>query len=243
MIWLKILRGRPFVLLGLLSLLVAGFGVWESILAEEEEDAVEAWSWAVASRVIVIDPGHGGVDPGAVSSSGTREKDLTLQVGQRLSRLFTEAGSSVIMTREKDEDLADPGTKGLLERKRQDLARRVACANMNQADFFISIHVNSFPSSRWWGAQTFYLRGSEEGKKLAESIQGELVRVSVENNRKAKGEEYYILEKAQVTAVNVEIGFMSNAVEEKMMKDPVYQDKLARAIYSGVVRYCVQQQI
>ncbi|NPV91693.1 MAG: N-acetylmuramoyl-L-alanine amidase CwlD [Firmicutes bacterium] len=224
-----------------MALLLAGFGIWESIQARAEEEAVEAWSWTVAGRVIVVDPGHGGVDPGAVSGSGTREKDLTLQVGQRLAHLLTEAGSNVIMTREKDEDLADPGVKGLMERKRQDLARRVACANMNQADFFISIHVNSFPASRWWGAQTFYLRSSEEGKKLAEFIQEELVKVSVENHRKAKGEDYYILEKAQVTAVNVEIGFMSNPVEEKMMKDPAYQDKLARAIYSGVVRYCAQQ--
>lgn len=241
LIWFKAIRLHPLSLI-LLSLVVllGVVGVREGLSARGEA-AVEAWSWAVANRIIVIDPGHGGIDPGAVSPSGTLEKDITLQVAMRLNRLLSEAGAVTILTRETDSDLASMEGGSLLERKRRDLAQRVALANQHQADFYISIHVNSFPSSRWWGAQTFYSRRSESGRKLAESIQAELIRVLGNNRRQAKGEDYYVLEKTQVTAVNVEIGFMSNPNEERLLKDPVYQEKIAQAIYAGVVRYCVQE--
>ena len=240
LIWFGAIRLRPrSVLLLVLAVLAGVVGIREGIAARGEA-AVEAWSWAVANRVMVIDPGHGGIDPGAVSPSGTLEKDITLQVAMRLNRLLSEAGAVTILTREGDNDLGLDGGS-LLERKRQDLAQRVALANQNQADFYISIHVNSFPSSRWWGAQTFYSRRSESGRRLAESIQAELIRVLGNNRRRAKGEDYYVLEKTQVTAVNVEIGFMSNPEEERLLKDPVYQEKIAQAIYAGVVRHCVRE--
>lgn len=208
--------------------------------AREAEEVIEAWSWAVAGRVIVIDPGHGGVDGGAVGKTGVTEKELNLQVARRLGRLLSEAGAAVILTREKDEDLADPDTEGLLERKRQDLMRRVSLVRDSKADLLISIHVNSFPSPRWWGVQTFYWRESEEGRKLAEAIQEELIRVLGNNRRKAKGEVFYLLENVDVPAVMVEMGFISNPREEQLLQDPVYQEKIARAIYGGVVRYFAQ---
>ena len=241
MLWITCFRltWRRLVLLtaaGVLLLLAISEGqryYW----ARETEEVIEAWSWAVAGRVIVIDPGHGGVDGGAVGKTGVTEKELNLQVARRLGRLLSEAGAAVILTREKDEDLADPGTEGLLERKRQDLMRRVALVRDSKADLLISIHVNSFPSSRWWGAQTFYWRESEEGRKLAEAIQEELVRVLGNNRRKAKGEVFYLLETVDVPAVMVEMGFISNPREEQLLQDAVYQEKIARAIYGGVVRY------
>lgn len=104
--------------------------------------SISALSWVLANRV-VVDPGHGGVDPGAVGKNNVLEKDLVLAIGQKLAMYLRQAGANVTMTRETDRDLADQEISGLYERKRQDLARRVALAETLRADAMISIHVNS----------------------------------------------------------------------------------------------------
>jgi N-acetylmuramoyl-L-alanine amidase len=129
-------------------------------------------SYAVAQKVVVIDPGHGGIDPGATGPNNTLEKDINLEIARRLAQYLSQAGAVVILTRETDSDLADEGFQGsLLERKRQDLARRLAKAQTNRADLYVSIHCNADVSPRWAGAQVFYCDNSEEGKKIAQSIQ------------------------------------------------------------------------
>lgn len=227
--------------MGFTLIITVLFGLRQYYLAQESDKAVETWAWAVANRLIVVDPGHGGIDPGATGPNGVKEKDVTLAIATKLTRYLSGAGAVVIMTREADVDLSDPGSGSFLEKKREDLARRVAYANERRAELYLSIHVNSFPSSRWWGAQTFYLRGSETGKALAQMIQEELVRViGNDNRRKIKPEIYYVIQNTDMTSVIIEVGFISNPKEEALMADPVYQEKLAQAIYAGVVRYCGQ---
>jgi len=198
-------------------------------------------SWAIANRVIVIDPGHGGIDPGAVGSNGVREKDIVLQVGKRLNYLLNEAGAKVIITRQSDTDLSTPGSGSLLARKREDLNKRVELAHKNKADFYLSIHANAFPASRWRGAQTFYQSNQPEGKKLAEAIQSELVRIMGNTTRTAKPGDFYTTRNTRMAAVIVEIGFISNPQEAALMADPAYQRKLAYAIYSGLVKHYTEQ--
>jgi len=197
------------------------------------------WSWILGNRVVVIDPGHGGVDPGAVGISEVLEKDITLAVSKRLQALVQQSGAKAVMVREDDRDLGT--SQGLLRRKREDLAQRIQLAMDSQAEVYLSIHANSFPDAKLTGAQTFYHGDSPEGKLLAQSIQQELNRMT-NGKRVAKGnQDIYVLKKANQAAVTVELGFLSNLQEEELLTTPEYQQKLAIAIYQGLSIYFSKQ--
>jgi len=235
---IRVFRVKGRLVLFLAVLIIAGCYTAGAVAERLENRRVAALSWSVANKVIVVDPGHGGIDPGSKGSGGAIEKEITLEVARKLAHVLGQSGAVVLMTRETDVDLSDPGGGRLIDRKRQDLSRRVALANDHKADAFISVHVNSFKAGpREHGAQTFYQPGSEEGAKLAEYVQHELVRLLKNTRRKAKAVDYYTTRHAKMPAVIVEIGFISNAVEEKLMCDEDYQGKLVYAIYSGVVKY------
>jgi N-acetylmuramoyl-L-alanine amidase len=201
--------------------------------------AQEVIANVIASRVIVLDPGHGGIDPGAVSATGLKEKDIALQIAQKVEKMLISYGAVVVNLRHEDADLAGEDFSGsVVERKRYDLQARVDIANDCQADFFVSIHLNADPSPRWFGAQTFYRQGSPAGQGLAESIQGELKQVLGNTKRQAKAAgEYYVLEKTDMPAVIVEAGFISNPEEAAKMADEAYQMKIAQGICQGIVKY------
>jgi len=209
------------------------------VKAEEDYGVL---SYAAANKVIVIDPGHGGIDPGAIGGRGTVEKDVNLAIAKRLANYLSQAGAAVVLTRDGDIDLADPGFKGsLIERKRQDLSRRAAKAQEVRADFFVSIHCNADVSPRWRGAQVFFCPTSEESKHLAVCIQQELKRVLGNTTREAKPAVYFITEKTSMPAVILEVGFLSNPQEESLLADEAYQSRLAYAVFSGVVKYLVEE--
>lgn len=205
-----------------------------------QERYIETLSWAVAGKLIVIDPGHGGADPGAIGSTGVPEKDIVLEVSKKLADILSQAGAEVLLTRVSDRDMSNPGTTNSFKAKVEDLTYRVELANQRQADLFISIHVNSFPDRRECGAQTFSQPGSNEGKKLATAIQQELNRFSVNPGREAKQVDYFANRMAKMPSVIVEIGFISNPGEEKLLIDPTYQNKIAWAIHAGIIRYLAQ---
>ncbi|MDA8442228.1 MAG: N-acetylmuramoyl-L-alanine amidase CwlD [Peptococcaceae bacterium] len=195
-------------------------------------------SWSVAGKVIVIDAGHGGVDPGAVGPNKVLEKDINLAVAQRLKAYITQGGGKAIMIREEDKDLSSPDTQGLLAKKREDLAQRLTIAAEAKADVYISIHTNSFPGKALSGAQTFFHSNSASGRALALAIQAELVSEFPDNKRAAKAnQDFYILKKNSVPAATVEVGFISNPVEETKLVDPQVQTKLAWAMYRGISQY------
>lgn len=185
----------------------------------------------VDKKCIVIDAGHGGYDPGKVASDGVNEKNINLAIASKLSS-FLEQGGAVI-TNTRTEDLS------LSENKRQDLRSRADMANTGKADIFVSIHQNSFPKSNVKGAQVFYYKGSEEGKKLASLIQSRLKEVvDIDNERIAKANNnYYVLKQIKIPSVIVECGFLSNSVEHDKLMSEQYQEKLAWAIYMGILDY------
>jgi len=193
-------------------------------------------AYGIASKIIVVDPGHGGFDPGAWRGS-LLEKDITLQISKKLQAYLSEAGAVVILLREKDEDLAPAPFKGSVrERKRSDLAARVESANKSKADIYVSIHTNADTSPRWSGAQTFYNSKSDASKILAEAIQEEFIRVLGNTKRKAKTGNYYIIDKTEMPAVIAEVGFISNPVEARLLSDDEYQERIAYAIFSGIIK-------
>ncbi|NMB02320.1 MAG: N-acetylmuramoyl-L-alanine amidase CwlD [Firmicutes bacterium] len=191
----------------------------------------------ISGRTIVIDAGHGGIDPGAVSAKGILEKDITLQIAKKLETLLKRAAVYVVMVRHGDHDLADSSELNLLNRKRQDLARRVYIAEEAQADLYLSIHANFFPSPIWSGAQTFYYEEDSESAQLARDIQAELVRQLGPNNRVAKTGDYRVLRDPSMPAVLVEVGFLSNPSEADLLAQPDYQQRIANAIFAGLCLY------
>lgn len=230
-------RGFLLVLIVPAALLALNIG---AVFTRFEERAIAALSWAVAGRLIVIDPGHGGEDPGALGKTGVREKDIVLEISKKLAAILRQAGAQVLLTRESDRDLSDAGEESIYQRKLQDLSRRVELANQRKADLFISVHINSFPDPRENGAQAFSQPGSAEGKRLATAIQAEMNRFLAYPGRVAKQVDYYTLRMAKMPGALVEVGFISNPAEEKLMLDPQYQHKIAWAIYAGIVRYFSQ---
>jgi len=189
------------------------------------------------NRVVVIDPGHGGPDPGAVGPRGELEKDVVLEIGRHLAGYLRAAGARAILTREGDEDLSGlppdvPDVKAI------DLKRRVEIAQGARADVFLCIHANSTPVPHWRGAQTFYRANHPDSARLARCIQRELVRITRRTDRVAlPGPKQYVLDNVTMPAVTVEVGFMSNPEEARLLTDPDYQKLVAWAIFLGTARY------
>ncbi len=222
---------KRILLLVLVLIVAAGSGV----LLRMKSPAEKSWSWVIGDKTILIDAGHGGVDPGAVGVTQVLEKDITLAISKRLNALVQQAGGKAIMVREEDVDLGT--STGLLKRKREDLAQRIQLAIDNQADVYLSIHANSFPNEKLTGPHVFYHSDSAEGKLLAQSIQQELNKVAG-GKRVAKGnQDLFILKKGGKAAVTIEVGFLSNPIEEQTLTDPDYQQRLAMAIYQGLADY------
>ncbi len=138
------------------------------------------------------------------------------------------------MIRDADKDMIQDGEK---YSKRKDLTARVDIANENKADLFISIHTNAVPSSRWFGAQTFYNASSEASKLLAVSIQDELTSALKNTTRKALAGDYFVMNNTKMPAAIVEVGFISNQREGQLLKDDKYQNKVAQAVFQGIVNY------
>lgn len=199
-----------------------------------EEDYIPAY--ALASKLIVIDPGHGGCDPGAARGNYV-EKDITLAISQHLAQKLSEAGAMVVMLRTADHDLVGDGFSGTLAaRKREDLRLRVEKANELKADLYVSIHTNADPSPRWHGAQVFYNRSSQIGKLTAVMIQEEITKQLGNTKRKALPGDYYILRNTTMPAVIVEVGFISHPQEASLLADSDYQARMAQAIFAGIAQ-------
>ncbi|HEY8361656.1 MAG TPA: N-acetylmuramoyl-L-alanine amidase CwlD [Tissierellaceae bacterium] len=206
------------------------------------QKAVPVTYLPISNKVIGIDPGHGGVDPGAVSKSGVKEDDINLQIALNLKRLIEQSGGIVVMTRTDDKGLYSKDAKTLRQMKTEDLHKRKEIINNADCDIFISIHLNSFIRKSYYGAQTFYKKGSEEGEKLAKIIQDELRNILDKNNTRQPQarDDVFLLNEVNVPSVLVECGFLSNEKEEKLLQDPIYQEKIAWAIYIGIMNYFSQ---
>ncbi len=173
---------------------------------------------------------------------GTTEAETNLKVAIKLQNLLEQSGATVILTRSDENAIYDLDSKTLREKKISDIHNRVKIGNENQADIFVSIHLNKIPQSQYYGWQTFYKSGNEQSIKLAKSIQSNLNEaIQRENNRVAmKIDNIYIVKHVEIPISIVECGFLSNPEEEKLLLEDNYQNKLAWGIYNGIMDYFYQ---
>ena len=184
---------------------------------------------------IVIDPGHGGFDPGKVGVNQTLEKDVNLAIREKFNQKLAASGYTVYMTRVSDEALCrgDESSK-----KRADMQNRVALIEEKKPDLVVSIHQNSFSASTK-GAQVFYQSTSEEGKKFAGIMQKKIASCINDGNHRIEkaNSDYYILKNSSPVAIIVECGFLSNPQEASLLSDDKYQKKMSSAIAQGISEY------
>jgi len=238
-----ILIGLVFLLLITIYSLNAGAGeeVPVSDDASATDEAALVTNNTTTQKVVMLDPGHGGEDPGAVSDySGIKEKDINLRIALKTRELLESEGFKVLMTREEDKLEYQPGTTNIIQKRKQDLLRRKKMMDEGGADIVVSIHMNKFGQTQYYGAQTFYPPNSVEGQKLATSIQKSLrENVDPNNTRSAlvKKEPIIILKNYKTPTVIVECGFLSNPEEEKKLQTEEHLDKIAFAIKEGIKDY------
>ena len=178
---------------------------------------------------IVVDPGHGGEDGGAVSSDGVQEAGLNLAVAKLLKAELAELGMEVIMTREDENALAAS--------KKADMAARRSIMNQSGVDCVVSIHMNKFTDCSVHGPMAFYMEGSAEGEKLAKEVIDSVTAAIGAPTRLANPGDYYVIRESEPVAVLVECGFLSNSEDVKLLTDPLHQKTLAKAVAQGVHNY------
>lgn len=185
--------------------------------------------------IIFIDPGHGGSDGGAIGNDGTYEKDIVLFISLRVKELCENSGIKILMIRDADYDLAPKGSRN---KKRDDIHKRVEMINKSKADYYLSIHANSFPSKNIWGAQTFYKENESLSRDLAVCIQNTIVENLQNTKRVAKAiNKVYLIDNVKIPGALVEVGFLSNVDELNLLKTESYQQQVAMAIYLGLCEF------
>ncbi len=181
---------------------------------------------------VVLDAGHGSSDSGKVGINGVLEKDINLSISKKTKKYLEKKGIRVIMTRDKDESLAE-GEKG--NRKVQDMKARVKRINDTKPDLAVSIHQNSYHEESIHGAQVFYYEHSESGEKDARILQEALLAVDPDNTRQVKANTtYYLLKRTEVPILIIECGFLSNQEEAEKLASEDYQKEIAKAIANGI---------
>ena len=216
------------VALILCAFLLAGRG-WEMALGERVTEGTD-------QKVVVVDAGHGGRDPGKVGVDGCLEKDLNLEIAKKVQAILEQQDIKVIMIRDTDKGLYEEQTSN---KKVQDMKNRCALINETEPDCVVSIHQNSYHEEYVSGAQVFYYSSSAEGKALAEALQSELISYAdPENHRQAKANDsYYLLKKTEASIAIVECGFLSNWEEAAKLQDDGYQSRVAWAVSMGILTY------
>ena len=228
---------RPVVILSslilIVSILIVTIGSAHSD-ARYSEVINQKKEWTV-----IIDAGHGGEDSGAVGVSGDLEKNLNLEISLLIGEELINRGYKVVYTRTEDKMLysAEENIKGM--RKISDLKNRCKISFEYENPIFISVHMNSYGSSKYSGLQVYYTDGNDESKSLANKIQNSVkTSLQTENTRQIKnGKNLYLLENCNGTAVLVECGFLSNTDECKKLSEKEYQKQLSFAIICGIIEY------
>ncbi len=188
--------------------------------------------------IVVVDPGHGGEDGGALSLTGRRESEINLEIGLRVRDLLGFLGFPVVMTRQTDMSIHSPDAVTLSERKVSDLKNRVKLVGEQGSAVLLSIHQNIYSEGKYRGAQVFY--GPSRGSRtLAEGLQGLFTtQLDPNNHRQAKEiQSIYLLNKIHCPGVLIECGFLSNPEEEALLQQNEYQKKLSAVICAGLWQY------
>ena len=186
--------------------------------------------------VVVIDAGHGGNDPGKIGIDGTLEKDINLQIANRLKKYLEASDVEVVLTRKNDNGLY---TEKDNRKKMADMTKRCDIINEVNPALTVSIHQNSYHQEEISGGQVFYYKKSEKGKRLAEILQERFDYVLGEKNTRLPkpNDNYYLLLHVKSPIVIVECGFLTNWKEAALLKSDDYQDRVAWTIHMGIMEY------
>ena len=186
----------------------------------------------LSGKVIVIDPGHGGKDPGTISDT-TYEKDINLAISKALEIELAKAGATVILTRDDDYDLSTPNARW---RKKSDFDNRINLINNSKANLYLSIHLNYLTNTYYSGPQVFF--ENEEEKELANIIQTNLnTNLNTDREIKEIPKETDMYDKLTIPEVLIECGFLSNIEEKNKLSTEEYQQKLASLIKDAIIEY------
>lgn len=176
--------------------------------------------------LVMIDPGHGGKDPGAIGIGGLQEKDVILPISQRVAAILEQQGIQVILTRTSDYFV--------------DLAPRVDMAKQKRADLFVSIHANSIANRPdVSGLETYYF---DSGQRLAQTIHNNILQSLDIKDRRVRKARFYVLRKNTIPAVLVEVGFVTGVQDSPRLGTSAYQNQMAQAIANGILQYIQQNR-
>lgn len=219
--------------------LVSAFSAFVCIALTRICNDVDSQNLAITVPQIIIDAGHGGEDGGAVNSDGVLEKDINLDISCDLRDYLKFFGYNVTMTRDTDTSLStDEAT--IRARKVSDIKKRLEIFNSEKENIVISIHQNKFTETKYHGTQVFYSTNNSKSSSLAESIRYSVTTyLQPDNTRECKKatSSIYLLKHAQVPAVIVECGFISNYDECQKLLSEEYQKQMAYSISMGFLSY------
>lgn len=191
------------------------------------------------TKKIIIDAGHGLPDGGAIGMNGTIESTLNIKIAKLVEKALSKKGYTVIMTR-TGENAITQEDGNISSKKKSDMKKRLEIINNNEADMFVSIHMNKFTDSKYRGAQVIYSGNFEESSLLAALIQKELHTLPDNKSKRSHlkaPNTIFLLRNARIPAVIVECGFLSNFEEEELLNSQKYQLSLAKAIIKGIENY------
>lgn len=196
-------------------------------------------SGEVQKETILIDPGHGGSDPGKIGVNNAKEKEINLAIAKKLKVCLEKQGYQIVMSREDDNGLYAKEGSGS---KSEDMRNRCALIEKTAPVMTVSIHQNSYTSEAISGPQVFYFATSKEGQSIAECIQSTMnEKLGIERPREIKGNDtYYLLKRSASPAVIVECGFLSNYAEAEKLITEEYQTQVAEAICQGILKYMTE---
>ncbi len=194
------------------------------------------------TSVVIVDAGHGEPDGGAVGVGGTLEKDINLKIAKKLEEVLEGKGIRVIMTRAGDSALFENRDGTIREKKREDMNTRLSIMKKSGADLFVSVHMNSFESSKANGLHVFYAENHTEVKNLAENIQNRIAEITgaATHAVKTADKSLFLMKNPPLPAILVECGFISNPEEEKKLNDEDYQSRIAWAIAEATEEYFIK---
>lgn len=228
---------RLFLFLALItifSVLIAGTGI------VIRRAAIDAASEKKIFQTVIVDAGHGGPDGGTSAADGTLEKDINLQIATKLNEMLKAMGIETVMIRDTDVSIHNDSADTIRQKKISDLKNRLNIINNAENAIFVSIHQNHFSDSKYSGTQVFYSKNNPLSDSLADSIRHSVISyLQTDNTREIKqsGTEIYLLHHAQIPAVMVECGFLSNINETENLKNEEYQRKIAFLIAVGIVDF------
>lgn len=222
-----------------LTLSIVGCFVLLAVCARVTERALPVTATPTDKPTVVLDAGHGGLDSGAVGVTGALEKNINLSIVLTLRDMLEMSGFNVVLTRDEDISIYDPGITGIRNQKLNDMDNRLKIIQSHPDSVFLCIHQNNFTDPQYFGGQMFYNNNNPNNRSLAQIMQNKFAQLQPGNDREIKlsGDELFLLKSNPNPSLMIECGFLSNPEEEAKLSTWEYQQKVAFTIYSGLMEY------